>query len=234
MFKLAICDDSARDAEYLRRLCNGFKENAELSVSAFSNGADLLSEHARVIFDIVLLDVDMPGDNGLEIGKALRAISAQTVIIFVTSYPQYAIEAYDCEAFHYLLKPCDEQKLYQVINRAISKLKVTKKYHLIKTQKMTVKLKISEIYYVECCRKHIIYHTQNDSFDTIGTLSETYDLLKEYGFFQVHQGYLVNFEKIKCFSKNDIILDNDRAVMMSVRKKKETLIAYSRYLEKSI
>ena len=197
MFKLAICDDSARDTEYLRRLCNGFKENAELSVSAFSNGADLLSEHTRVIFDIVLLDVDMPGDNGLEIGKALRAISAQTVIIFVTSYPQYAIEAYDCEAFHYLLKPCDEQKLYQVINRAISKLKVTKKYHLIKTQKMTVKLKISEIYYVECCRKHIIYHTQNDSFDTIGTLSETYDLLKEYGFFQVHQGYLVNFEKIK-------------------------------------
>ena len=97
-----------------------------------------------------------------------------------------------------------------------------------------VKLKISEIYFVECCRKHIIYHTQNDSFDTIGTLSETYDLLKEYGFFQVHQGYLVNFEKIKCFSKNDIILDNDRAVMMSVRKKKETLIAYSRYLEKSI
>ena len=234
MFKLAICDDSARDAEYLRRLCNGFKENAELSVSAFSNGADLLSEHTRVIFDIVLLDVDMPGDNGLEIGKALRAISAQTVIIFVTSYPQYAIEAYDCEAFHYLLKPCNEQKLYQVINRAISKLRVTKKYHLIKTQKMTVKLKISEIYYVECCRKHIIYHTPNDSFDTIGTLSETYDLLKEYGFFQVHQGYLVNFEKIKCFSKNDIILDNDRAVMMSVRKKKETLIAYSRYLEKSI
>ena len=75
---------------------------------------------------------------------------------------------------------------------------------------------------------------KNDSHDTIGTLSETYELLKDYGFFQVHQGYLVNFEKIKCFGKNNIVLDNDSTVMMSVRKKKETLIAYSQYLESCI
>lgn len=234
MFKLAICDDSKRDAEYLQQLCSKYTEEMDLSISVFLNGTELLSEHSKSAFDIVLLDVDMPNSNGLEIGKTIHTTDSQTIIIFVTSYPQYAIEAYDCEAFHYLLKPCDSQKLYQVLNRAISKLKVTKKYHLIKVQGETIKLKISDIYYIECCRKHIIYHTKNDEYDTIGTLSETYALLKEYGFFQVHQGFLVNFEKIKCYGKSNIILDNDRTVMMSVRKKKETLIAYARYLESCI
>ena len=234
MFKLAICDDSKRDAEYLQYLCNQYKNELELSISSYFSGAELLSEHSKSAFDIVLLDVDMPNNNGLEVGNSIHNATPQTIIIFVTSHPQYAIEAYDCEAFHYLLKPCDNEKLYQVIKRAISKLKVTKKYHLIKCQGKTIKLKISDIYYIECCRKHIIYHTKNAEYDTIGTLSETYALLKEYGFFQVHQGFLVNFEKIKCYGKNNIILDNDRTVMMSVRKKKETLIAYARYLESCI
>lgn len=234
MFKLAICDDSKRDAEYLQQLCSNYTEEMDLSISVFLNGTELLSEHSKSAFDIVLLDVDMPNNNGLEVGSAIHNTTPQTIIIFVTSHPQYAIEAYDCEAFHYLLKPCENEKLYQVIKRAISKLKVTKKYHLIKCQGKTIKLKISDIYYIECCRKHIIYHTKNAEYDTIGTLSETYALLKEYGFFQVHQGFLVNFEKIKCYGKSNIILDNDRTVMMSVRKKKETLIAYARYLESCI
>lgn len=234
MYKLAICDDSIQDVKYLERLFSKYEEKENFSVSLFFSGADLLRNHSKDVFDIVLLDVTMPNNNGLEVGKALHNVSPQTIIIFVTSYPQYAIDAYDCEAFHYLLKPCDEEKLHQLITKAISKLKITKEYHLIKTQKKIFKLKISDIYYIECCRKHIIYHTKNESFDTVGTLSETYDLLKEYGFFQVHQGYLVNFEKIKFFSKSDIVLDNDRTVMMSVRKKKETLIAYSQYLESYI
>lgn len=234
MFKLAICDDSKRDAEYLQYLCNQYENELELSISSFLSGAELLSEHSKAAFDIVLLDVDMPNNNGLEVGSAIHNATPQTIIIFVTSHPQYAIEAYDCEAFHYLLKPCDNEKLHQVIKRAISKLKVTKKYHLIKCQGKNIKLKISDIYYIECCRKHIIYHTKNDEYHTIGTLSETYALLKEYGFFQVHQGFLVNFEKIKCYAKSSIVLDNDCTVMMSVRKKKETLIAYARYLESCI
>ena len=160
MYRLAICDDTERDAEHLHLLCARFKGKSNLSITVFLTGADLLAAHSKEAFDIILLDVDMPHTNGLQIGKVLHKASPQTIIIFVTSYPQYAIEAYDCEAFHYLLKPCDEHKLFQVLNRAIGKLKLTMKFHLIKTQKKALKLRISDIYYVECCRKHIIYHTK--------------------------------------------------------------------------
>ena len=234
MYKIAICDDSERDAEYLEALFSDYEKKEDLVLSVFCSSADLLSGHAKSAFDIVILDINMPSENGLEIGKAIHKASPQTILIFVTSYPQYAIEAYDCEAFHYLLKPCNALKLYQVITKAINKLNATPKYLCIKTHSKTLKLKISEIYFIECCRKHIIYHTKVESFDTIGTLTEAYNQVKEYGFYQIHQGYLVNFEKIKYFNKNDIVLDNDRMVMMSVRKKKETLIAYSKYLENHI
>lgn len=108
---------------------------------------------------------------------------------------------------------------------------MSKKYHLIKARNETIRLKLSDIYYIECCRKHVIYYTKTEKYDTIDTLSNVYDQIKDFGFFQIHQGYIVNFDKVKCFRQNDIILDNDRVVMMSIRKKKETLLAYSRYLE---
>ncbi|MBR6578309.1 MAG: response regulator transcription factor [Clostridia bacterium] len=229
--RIAICDDSVADAEYLKILCLSRKEYENFVIDAYANGTDLLEVHLNDKYDIIFLDVDMPNQNGIEIGKIIKSETPKTIIIFSTSYPQYAIEAYECEAFHYLLKPCDSAKLYQVIDRAIGKLNVSKKYHLIKARNETIRLKLSDIYYIECCRKHIIYYTKTEKYDTIDTLSNVYDQIKDFGFFQIHQGYIVNFDKVKCFRQNDIILDNDRVVMMSIRKKKETLLAYSRYLE---
>lgn len=231
MFELAICDDSKSDAEYIRQLCLEYKKETDISVSVFLHGSALISEHSKSAFDIVLLDVDMPGSNGLELAKTIHKSTPQTIIIFVTSYPQYAIEAYDCEAFHYLLKPCDSQKLYQVINRAISKLIMTKKYHLIKSRGETVRLNLSDIYYIECCRKHIIYYTKDDKYDTIDTLNNVYGQLKEYGFYQVHQGFIVNFENVSRFDKYSVILNNGTEVMVSVRKRKESINAYLKYVE---
>jgi DNA-binding LytR/AlgR family response regulator len=64
-------------------------------------------------------------------------------------------------------------------------------------------------------------------------MSETYNLLQKHGFHQVHQGYIVNFEKVKCFTPTSLLLDNDSVVMISVRKRRETMLAYSRFLEHS-
>ena len=104
---------------------------------------------------------------------------------------------------------------------------------IVKVKNKTIKLLYSEICYIECCRKHIIYHTEDRDVDTVGTLRETYSAVKDHDFLQVHQGYIVNMEKIFDFDDSEIILDDGRRVMMSVRKKKEVFLAYAKYLRKN-
>jgi DNA-binding LytR/AlgR family response regulator len=231
MIKLAVCDDSSLDINKLINCFESCRFTETIQISKFKSGELLVEAHKQNSFQIVLLDIDMPNLNGIDVGKMLRKCDEKVLIIFTTSYPQYAIEAYDCEAFHYLLKPISVEKLETVINRAIHKCRITKKYLKIKIQNKVIQLPISEILYIEYCRKHILYHTENRVIETVGRLCDVLDELMNYGFYQVHQGYIVNFAKVQDFCGYSVILNNGQSVMISVRKKSEVLLAYANYVE---
>lgn len=233
MIKIAICDDSINDAAYLKNQCKKCNITYELDIHTFTDASRFLEEHQKYPYDIVFLDIEMPNNSGIEVGKQLRMISKHTIIIFSTSYPQYAIDGYDCEAFHYLLKPISQDKLKPTLCRAIKKLLSLHQYHCLKIQNTVRRIPISDIYFIEYCRKHVIYHTKNDLIETTGRFSDVIHELQKYGFCQVHQGYIVNFSKVHDFNGYSIILDNQQSVMISVRKKKEVLLAYSKYVEEN-
>ena len=231
MIKIAICDDCKKDLLCLDDLCRKCNLNDSIRVDLYNDGEKLLLHLNKNSFDIVLLDVDMPKLNGISLGKQIRMIDQNIIIIFCTSYPQYAIEAFDCEAFSYLLKPCTAEKVQEILLRATKKLGMIHKYHIIKIQNKTLRLPISEIYYIEYCQKHIIYHSSTKKYETTGKFFEVYNELKKYGFYQVHQGYIVNLSKVKDFNGYTVILDNDQKVLISVRKKRDVLLAYTKYVE---
>ena len=230
--KIAICDDSASDRDLLLKYCeiSDIVDNMEFHL--FSSGKELLnSSMDGKVYDIVFLDVGMSELDGIETGKLLRRLDKNVIIIFVTSYPEFALDAFECEAFHYLVKPLEQIKLTEVLKRAVKRIGMLHKYHIVKVKNQTLRLAVSDIYYIECCRKHIIYHMKNDTIETVGKLSEVYKAVAKFGFFQIHQGYIVNFDKVKCFNKYAVILDDDRSVMVSVRKRADVLLAYSKYVE---
>ena len=231
MVRVAICDDSILDINTLVNCCESCHFTERIQISKFESGELLVEAHKKDPFQIVLLDVDMPKLNGITVGKMLRKSEENVLIIFTTSYPQYAIEAYDCEAFHYLLKPISAEKLETVMNRAIQKCRITKKFIKIKIQNRVIQLPISEILYIEYCQKHVLYHTENRVIETVGRFCDVLDELENYGFYQVHQGYIVNFAKVRDFSGYSVILNNGKSVMISVRKKSEVLLAYANYVE---
>jgi len=203
--KIAICDDCQKDAENIKHLLEnpGIFEISDISI--FLSGDELISQiDCGTRFDIVFLDVEMPDKSGIEVGKSIRRHDRDAIIIFVTSYPEFAIDAYECEAFNYLLKPCNPEKLYEVTSRAVSRLGLLNKYHIVKIRNQTIRIPISDIYYIECQRKHILYHLKNETIETTDKLSAVYDALCNYGFCQVHQGYIVNMEKIKGFDKYSV------------------------------
>ena len=230
--KIAICDDSKqfRD-DILRNLGHCAVISGENVYSQFSSAEDLLNAYnSGSRYDIIFLDVEMRDINGVDAGVQIREYDKKVIIIFVSSYPKYAISAYDCEAFYFIVKPIEQKKFIKVVNKAVEKYKLLHQYYIIKNKGDVKKISINDIYFLEIYRKHLIFHTINGNYETIGKISEALTELYPYGFCQVHQGYLVNMNHIKAFDKHDIIIDNGEKVMISVRKRAEVLRIYADYL----
>lgn len=123
MLKIAICDDEQPIRDYLKKLT---EKCTDAQVHVFANGEELLSD--PTVYDIILLDIslnrkpDSGKPNGMEVAKKIRETS-DVIIIFVTALKEYVFEGYDVGAFHYLLKPVDEQKFMEVMDKAISQIK---------------------------------------------------------------------------------------------------------------
>ncbi len=234
--RIAICDDMTQDAKQLEEIVRQRYVSVAIKIDIFNDGRELLDYMRREhgYFDIVLLDIDMPGINGLELGKHIKKIYPNVILIFATGYPQYMLDAFDLEAFHYILKPFDASKILSIIERARQKYLMKNKYHCIKIKNQMLRLNIKEIFYIEYCQKHVIYYTKNKNYETVDTLGRVYNSLKDYGFYQIHQGYIVNFEKVDHFEGYSVVLTDGRKVAISVRKKSEVLLAYSKFIrEKS-
>lgn len=235
MIRIAICDDDKTYCEKLKqRICEtNLFVNPQFH--CFDNGVDLLKEYQKgTRYDFVFLDIDMPQVTGIELGKKINVKDPDAIIIFVTSYSQYAIEAFDCHAFNYLLKDADDNRFDFVLLKAIKSYQKAHKSILITTKDGAFRIEISRIYYVECCQKHIIFHLKERQFSTKQTLREVYGLLAQHDFCQVHQGYIVNWEKAVSISAKNVVLDNGEKVMISVRKYREVLSSYSEYVKRSM
>ena len=231
MINIAICDDSHYDITALQTACEKCDLPCSINIEAFQSGKDFLESHKNKKYDIIFLDVDMPDINGLDVGKRIRQTDQNVIIIFCTNYPQYAINAYYCETFRYLVKPCSQELLQEALVRAIAKIRILHKYHVVKIKNKVQSLPIADISYIEYCRKHIVYHINGESIETTGRFQDIVDELHKYGFYQVHQGYTVNLSKVKDIQGYYVFLDTGEKVMISIRKKSETLLAYAKYTE---
>lgn len=229
--KVAICDDSLEDAKALESIVRQFDLADNWDITSYASSTDFLGHiRKRMPFDLVLLDIDMPNIDGIELGKTIKKFLPNAMIIFATSHPQYMLDAFDLEAFHYILKPFDVSKILPILRRAYDKYTSANQYHCIKIKKQVIRIKISEIYFIEYCQKHVIYHTRKKDYEVIETLGSVYAALKEFGFYQIHQGYIVNLEKVDHFDGYSVILTDGRSVAVSVRKKSEVIAAYTKYI----
>lgn len=233
--RIAICEDVKSDQKALLDLLSGTKLLEGAQYFFFDNGLALLQSYkAKEKYDIIFLDVDMPMCDGIDAGKRISKVDKDVIIIFVTSYPDFAIDAYDCNAFHYLLKGCSYDKVYEVVYKAVERYKEGHRQIVARAMIGMVNINVADINYVECYKRHVLYHTNQKIYDTLGTLQDAMDKLRPHGFYQTHQGYIVNFNKVREFEKNDVILKNGEKVMMSIRKRIEVMQAYAEYIRKVI
>lgn len=214
MLQIAICDDDEQMRRTLEKLTLGC---IEAEIHQFAEGEALLK--SKIDFDMVLMDVCMEesggqGLNGIETARRFREKS-DAVIIFISALKEYVFEAYDVEAFHYLLKPVDESKLREVLEKAAAKVNEQRGMEplTIKMNGVCKRVPIEDIYYAENDRRKIILHTRNGNDSFYGKME---DLERRLGsrFFRSHRGYLVHLEEVESYDHTNIFLKNGRSYFL--------------------
>lgn len=231
MLTIAICEDEEHLLEELQRKVEKYTEQNHRSanISSYLCGEALLKEEAP--FDVILLDLKLPGINGMEVA---RQLSSRSRIIFITSYQEYAVEAFDVEAVHYLLKPVTDERLYLALDRAIKRTEQMddKALTLMKSGETHV-IRIRDIMYCEVFNHQVCIYTGQGAFTGSGTLEELETRLDDR-FFRCHRSIIVNMNFVTGQEKGTAILTNGVKILISRRKQAEFMQKLLKFLKNEV
>ncbi|MCD8330754.1 MAG: LytTR family DNA-binding domain-containing protein, partial [Lachnospiraceae bacterium] len=229
-----ICDDEASDREALEKHLQTFQfvHDLELKIESFSSGKVLLESHSRQPYQIILLDVEMPGQNGMEIARCLREQGDEEVfLVFVTSYPQYMRDSFSVQPFQFLTKPIDFseiEKLFSAILQRYQNSHTTRVLIDVNGEEHLVH--INKILYIKAIkdkRPVLEYVFSDTSLIARGTIQKWEETLTDYGFISPCRGYLVNMRHVSSFNTTHLRLTNGLDVPVSRRRAKILKQAYA-------
>lgn len=233
MIKIAILDDEEIFRENIcKKVYAAYaRMHCSVQVDSYDNGKVLYDEvNDGRRYDVYILDVEVPGLSGVELGQRLREISEYCVIIFLTAFPQYAIDGYNFRAYQYILKDEWEHKLESTL------LKVQREVHSendpfyrITVNNKLEKVPVRDIYYASKDRKNVVFYIRTGTTSIRKTLSEVYDELPEGQFIYVDRGCIVNLEHVMKLRNREISLPNGEAVLVSYPQLKEVKKAINDY-----
>lgn len=215
---IALCDDDEKQIALLRRLLNNWSANKPfaINIAEYQSAESFLFSYADDPCDILLLDIEMNGINGMELAKKLRSDGDMLPIVFITGYSEYISEGYDVEALHYLIKPVDEGKLFAVLDK-FTQRNVTAEQIILACGDETIRISPDNITHIEAQgRKTSVYLSDGRTLDCNLSISHFADMALQ-GFVRCHRSYLVNLRYVRSITKTDIILDDDTAVPISRR-----------------
>lgn len=229
---IAVCDDDENIRKHLAEMIRSFTDKYEnpVRILEFPGGEELLASEERQ--DIVIMDIGMGGMNGMEAAVRLREVS-DAILIFVTALKDYVFDAFDVGAFHYLLKPVDENKFFEVLERALGEIEARsgKKSagFTVKTLEGFRTVKSNDIYYAENIARKIVLHTKEGDISYYEKMEHLEKQLGN-GFFRCHRGYLVSLDKVKQYDSRQIELVNGDIILLSRQKYSDFVQAYMKYM----
>ena len=231
LIKAAVCDDEKIIRDQILRMIG--KQQEDCHIDCFASGKELLEAGKQ--YDVIFLDIQMEGMNGIETAKAIREQDRKVVLIFVTAVKEYVFDAFDVAAFHYLLKPIEEEKFAEVFHNAIWEIEEKATMQdgptlLIQTKGRKLTLRQNDILFVENKGKKVEIHTKKDVIEAYYTMAKLEDQLAD-SFYRCHRGYLVNMAYIIEYGNDIIELSNGERVYMAKEKYPEFVKKYMRYLE---
>ena len=208
--RIAVIDDRPADRETIAALVSRWAKDRDTAVTVVpfpSAEAFLFAYSEDKNFDILLLDIEMSGEDGITLAKRLRQEGCAAEIVFVTSHFELAGEGYEVDALHYLVKPVSQEKLSAVLTKAANRLKAAPPSVVISSEGETVRLAEYELLYVEAFLHYLVLHTEERDYRIKEPLGDFAGRLSE-DFFRIHRSVLVNLRRIVKITRSDVTLDS--------------------------
>lgn len=229
--RIAICDDEKNIRELIGNKVR--KQYPKVDIVFFSSGEELLLTEGHM--DLLFLDIQMNGKNGMEVAAELRRRDKKTILIFVTALEEYVFQAFDVGAFHYLVKPIDDMKFAKVLGKAVEELNsqradvagTEEKYLMIHNGGVHTKVILDDILYAEVFNRKIVLHKMNETIEYYGKMSDL-EALAGDNFFRPHRAYLINFKYVEKYDASAIYLEKG-AVLMAKKNYPDFVKQYMKY-----
>lgn len=230
MLYLGICDDEREHREQIYEMFSrAFFQYDEIETAYFKNAEEVIEniEKGRFQVDLLLLDIHMSGKSGLKLAEYIRTYQVDVDIIFITVSPDYVFDGYTYQAFTYLLKPLDYERIRDEVRRYMElKTKNSDCLHISINGKRE-RIFLNEVFYISAEGRKVLFHRRDEETAAYAKLSDLEETLRESGFIRCHQSFLINKKYVQSHSRTMITVAGEdipisRRYIESVREAMKT------------
>ena len=231
LYSIAICDDERSFCESTSKILMDIfeRQQEQVGIDCFESLYQLeLNEKS---YDLIILDIMLGEENGIEYARQLRSRGIDTDIIFITSSPEYALAGYSAYPVDYILKPVDPKKLGETIRRCLKSRKSLPPLVLSSKESGQIKLRLEEVSFCEVIRTDIMLHLSDGRrFTTVGTFSAFCRELPKSLFFRCHRSYVVNMSYVERIDRYSFTLSDGSAVPIAKNSYNDAKKAFVDYI----
>lgn len=236
MLKIAFCDDEAAELKRLESLLGEYTAECgpEFIHTTYQSPVELMADIEKGRrFDILLMDVLMPGENGLAAAREIREYDTNVKIIFLTSSSEFAVESYTVDAWYYQLKPIQKEVFFHLLDSACAACSKEQQHSLIlRSKNGIVRMELDELVYCEVMGRTLIFHLRDgEALESVGRLDELSSQLETCpNFLRVHRSFLINMECISNISARSVTMQDGTEIPIPHGKYSELKSRYLSYI----
>ena len=232
---ICYCEDESAQAKAFAIKIDQWAKNKNTAVRTdlFECAEEYLFKAEQNAYDVIFLDISMRGQNGMELARQIREKEKDVILVFVTSDASYVFDGYEVGAYRYLMKPVDEEKLWEILDYARTQKEVEEEnYILVKKDSQSVRINLKDIIYIETEKHYVNLCMENKESINIKTaftelLQETQE--KSDTILLTHRSYAVNIEKVVRIGRTECVLSDSSVIPVSRSFYKEVNEAFIKY-----
>ncbi|MEG1594201.1 MAG: LytTR family DNA-binding domain-containing protein [Oscillibacter sp.] len=232
--RIAICDDDSLELARVASLLDSYREarDLQLTYQRYCSAAELLSNMKSCQYDLLLLDILMPGFTGIEAAREVRGFDKGVKIIFLSSSPEFALDSYTVKARDYMLKPVSRDKLFSALDSVLAEDQEVLEGLAVKTQSGMARILFTKLAFVEVRNKRLYFHLSDGSVrEVYGALSDYEEkLVSRPEFCKVHRAFVVNFWQMRELTPGSFITHTGAVVPISRLLYSQARQAYMHHL----
>ena len=230
--RIAVCDDNPKELERIKG-CFCRIQGYDLVCSYFDSTSTVMEilKTENSPYDLYILDIEMPGMNGLKLAKSIREKDSRALFVFLTSYTRYMKDVFDVVTFDFIEKALSDEKLLQILERAATYLNITSQHFSFGYRASRYSLKYDRILYIEKKGRQALIHTFEDVYKTNMTLEEIWKQLNPKSFVHIHSSYIINLYNLDRKDNEIAIMRNGEKLHITKGYRRELAMRHYEFVQ---